>query len=236
MLTSSETEVNDVVYQISLDKNLIRCHHVPWFLSKAAMSTPIERAKAVFYASRGFVRTREAIQAGIHPRTLYEMRDAGLIEQTGRGLFRTVGLPPLSNPDLAMVAKRVPSAVVCLISALAFHELTTQIPHTVQIALRPGSWPPKIDHPPIEVFSFSLQTLTYGVEEHAIDGVTVRIFSREKTLADIFKFRNRIGIETATEALRNYARGKRRRFDKVLDFARVCRVETAMRPYLEALA
>jgi len=209
---------------------------MPWFLSKTAMSTPIERAKAVFESSSGLVRTREAIQAGIHSRTLYEMRDAGIIEQTSRGLFRLVGLPPLANPDLALVAKRVPSAVVCLISSLAFHELTTQIPHTVQIALRPGSWPPKIEHPPIEVFSFSLQSLSCGVEEHAIDGVTVRIFSREKTLADIFKFRNRIGIETATEALRNYARSKRRRFDKVLDFARTCRVEKVMRPYLEAVA
>jgi predicted transcriptional regulator of viral defense system len=200
------------------------------------MSTPIERANDVFKSNHGLVRTCEAIKAGIHPRTLYEMRDAGIIEQSGRGLFRLVGLPPLSNPDLALVAKRVPSAVVCLISALAFHELTTQIPHTVQIALRPGSWPPKIETPPIEVFSFSLKSLSCGVEERSIDGVTVRIFSPEKTLADIFKFRNRTGIEVATEALRNYARSKRRRFDKVLDFARVCRVETVMRPYLETVA
>lgn len=200
------------------------------------MSTTIERAKAVFRSGNGLVRTSEAMRAGIHSRTLYEMRDAGIIEQTGRGLFRLGGLPPLSNPDLALVAKRVPSAVVCLISALAFHEMTTQIPHTVQIALRPGSWPPKIENPPIEVFSFSPQSVSCGVEEHAIDGVTVRIFSREKTLADIFKFRNRIGIETATEALRNYARSERRRFDKVMDFARICRVEKVMRPYLEAVA
>lgn len=199
------------------------------------MTTSIQRAKHVFESSHGLVRTREAIQAGIHPRTLYEMRDAGLIEQTSRGLFRLAGLPPLANPDLTLVAKRVPSAVVCLISALAFHELTTQIPHTVQIALRRGSWLPKIEHPPIEMFSYSLESLTCGVEEHFIDGVIVRVFSREKTLADIFKFRNRIGIETATEALRNYARSKRRRFDKLLDFARTCRVEKVMLPYLEAV-
>ncbi len=200
------------------------------------MNVSIQEAERLFKANGGLIRTRDAIKAGVHPRTLYEMRDSGLVEQAGRGIFRLAGLPPLANPDLVLTAKRVPSAVVCLISALAFHELTTQIPHTVQIALRPGSWTPKIAHPPIEVFHFSPISLSSGVENHLIDGVTVRVFSREKTLTDIFKFRNRIGMEVATEALRNYARSKRRRFDKVLDFARICRVESVMRPYLEAVA
>lgn len=199
------------------------------------MNASILRAEEMFKANGGILRTREALAAGVHPRTLYEMRDAGIVEQAGRGVFRLSGLPPLTNPDLALTAKRVPSAVVCLISALAFHELTTQIPHTVQIAIRPGGWTPKMDHPPLEVFHFSLESLSAGVENHLTDGVRVRIFSREKTLADIFKFRNRIGIEVATEALRNYSRSKHRRFDKIMDFARVCRVESVMRPYLEAL-
>jgi predicted transcriptional regulator of viral defense system len=199
------------------------------------MNASILRAEEMFKANGGIVRTRDALAAGVHPRTLYEMRNAGIVEQAGRGVFRLAGLPPLTNPDLAFTAKRVPSAVICLVSALAFHELTIQIPHTVQIAIRPGGWTPKMDHPPLEVFHFSPKSLSAGVEIHPIDGVSVRVFSREKTLADIFKFRNRIGIEIATEALRNYARGKQRRFDKVLDFARVCRVESVMRPYLEAL-
>lgn len=199
------------------------------------MSVSTQRAEKLFKTNGGIIRTRDAIQAGVHSRTLYEMRDAGLVEQVGRGIFRLAGLPPLANPDLALTAKRVPSAVICLISALAFHELTTQIPHTVQIALRPGSWTPKIEHPPIEVFHFSPESLSSGVENHLIDGVNVRVFNREKTLADIFKFRNRIGIEVAMEALRNYARSKRRQFASVLDFARVCRVESVMRPYLEAV-
>jgi len=200
------------------------------------MNASIRRAERLFKANGGLLRTRDAIKAGVHPRTLYEMRDAGLVEQAYRGIFRLAGLPPLANPDLTLTAKRVPSAVVCLISALAFHELTTQIPHTVQIARLPGSWTPKIEHPPIEVFRFSPESLSSGVEDHLMDGVTVHIFSREKTLADIFKFRHRIGMEVAMEALRNYARSKRRRFDKVLDFARVCRVESVMRPYLETVA
>lgn len=156
--------------------------------------------------------------------------------EADRGLFRLASLPPMSEPDLAIVAKRMPSAIVCLISALAIHELTTQIPHAVQIAIPPGGHTPRITHPPIEVFRFSPETLTAGVEERHIDGITVRVFSPEKTLADVFKFRNRIGLEIAMEALRTYARRKQRRFDLILDFARACRVEKIMRPYLEALS
>lgn len=200
------------------------------------MNTTMKSAAATFQKKGGILRTREALHAGIHPRTLYAMRDAGVIEQAGRGLFRLASLPPMSDPDLAVVAKRMPSAVVCLISALAIHELTTQIPHSVQIAVLPGGHTPRSVHPPIEVFRFSPKTFTTGVEERRIDGITVRVFSPEKTLADVFKFRNRIGLEIALEALRTYARKKSRRFDQVLDFARVCRVEKIMRPYLEAVA
>lgn len=200
------------------------------------MNTATKLATAIFQKKGGILRTHEAIQAGIHPRTLYAMRDAAAIEQSGRGLFRLAGLPPLSEPDLVVVAKRIPSAVVCLISALAIHELTSQIPHVVQIALRPGARTPHIDHPPIEVFRFSQKALTAGVEERLIDGINVRVFSPEKTLADVFKFRNRVGLEVAVEALRKYSRNKRRRFDLILKFAQVCRVERVMRPYLEAIS
>lgn len=200
------------------------------------MNRTTKSAAATFQKKGGILRTHEAIAAGVHPRTLYAMRDAGVVEQAGRGLFRLASLPPMSDPDLVVVAKRMPAAVVCLISALAIHDLTTQIPHVVQIAVLPGGHAPRISHPPIEVFRFSPGTFTAGVEERLIDGITVRVFSPEKTLADIFKFRNRIGLEIAVEALRTYARGKGRRFDLVLDFARVCRVEKIMRPYLEAVA
>ena len=163
------------------------------------------------------------------------MRDAQLIEQNGRGLFRLTNLPPLGEPDLVVVAKRVPSAVVCLISALVIHELTTQIPHSVQIAFPKGKHAPRIKYPPIEVFRFSAAALTAGVETRQFDGTRVRVFSPEKTLADVFKFRNRIGLDVAVEALRNYTRRKKRRLPLVMEFAKTCRVENVMRPYLEAL-
>ncbi len=199
------------------------------------MNHSTKSAVAFFRKRGGMLRTHEALEAGIHPRTLYAMRDSGVIQPAGRGLFRLAGLPPMSEPDLVIVAKHVPSAVVCLISALSIHELTSQIPHVVQIALSSGRHTPKIPYPPIEVFRFSPETFAAGVEERHMDGIPVRTFSPEKTLADVFKFRSRIGLEIAVEALRAYARKRGRRFDLVLDFARVCRVEKIMLPYLNAI-
>lgn len=200
------------------------------------MNSATKRAVQLFREKGGILRTHEALKAGIHPRTLYAMRDAGEIERAARGVYRLAGLPPLSDPDVAIATKLAPSSVVCLISALSIHELTTRVPHTVQIAIPPGRRPPRITYPPIEAFHFSKEALTAGVEEHLIDGAKVRIFNAEKTLADAFKFRNRIGLETALEALRNYARRKRKRLNLIMDYARICRVERIMRPYLEALS
>ena len=198
-------------------------------------NTSTSQALRVFQNHGGILRTNQALAAGIHPRTLYALRDGAQVEEVGRGVFRLSGLPPMSDPDVSYTAKRIPSAVICLLSALAIHGLTTQIPHAVQIALARGTHAPRIDYPPIEVFRFSPQTLRAGIEERALDGVTIRLFGPEKSLADIFKFRHRLGLDVALEALRNYARQRQRKFDLVLDFARLCRVESIMRPYLEAM-
>jgi predicted transcriptional regulator of viral defense system len=116
------------------------------------MMSATDQAVLVFQKHGGILRTSQAIAAGIHPRTLYAMRDSKGIEKVGRGVFRLSGLPRMSDPDIVFVAKRIPSAVICLRSALAIHELTTQIPHTVQIALPPGTHSPRIEYPPIEGF------------------------------------------------------------------------------------
>ncbi|MDZ4779913.1 MAG: type IV toxin-antitoxin system AbiEi family antitoxin domain-containing protein [Planctomycetia bacterium] len=198
------------------------------------MSNSTENARKAFDKQGGTLRTKEAIQAGIHPRTLYAMRDTGELEQLSRGVFRLASLPPLSEPDLATVAKRVPQGVICLISALAFHQLTTQIPHEVYLALTRSARKPVILYPPVRVFRFSKQAFAAGIETHSIDGVTVRIYSPEKTLADSFKYRNKVGIDVALEALKTYRQRRRPQLQQVLEFARVCRVEKILRPYLEA--
>ncbi|OGP97190.1 MAG: transcriptional regulator [Deltaproteobacteria bacterium RBG_19FT_COMBO_52_11] len=194
-----------------------------------------EKAKKTFRSSGGVLRMNEALQAGIHRRMLYSMLEAGLIEQLNRGLYRLTDLPPLGNPDLVSVALKVPSGVICLISALAYHEITTQIPHEVYVALERGMEAPKLDHPPLRIFWFSGQAFTLGIQTHKIDGIPVRIYSPGKTIADCFKYRNKIGLDTAIEALKLYRGKKRFKADDLMKFARACRVEKIIRPYLEAL-
>lgn len=205
-------------------------------MKKTAKDTAaFDKAKRRIKKIGGAVRTAEAVRAGIHPRTLYELRDTGDLEQVSRGVFRLSEQEPLSNPDLVTVALRVPRAVVCLVSALSFHGITTQIPHAVAIALEPGSESPRIDYPPVTVHRFSGAALTAGIEEHKIDGVRVRFYSPEKTLADCFKYRNKIGMDVVLEALTLYKARKKLKLSELLEHARACRVEKVMKPYLEAM-
>ncbi len=204
-------------------------------MAKSDKNASFEKAIRVFRRHGGVLRTSEAIRHGIHPRTLYAMRDAGVLERLSRGLYRLADLPPLSNPDLVAVARRAPTGVMCLISALAYHELTTQIPHEVYVALPRGAEPPRLDHPPVRIFWFTGEAFAEGIDTHEVDGVSVRIYGAEKTLADCFKYRNKIGLETAVEALKGYVSSRHVDVDKLMGYARICRVEKVMRPYLEAL-
>jgi predicted transcriptional regulator of viral defense system len=193
------------------------------------------RAEGAFRERGGMMRMAEALRAGVHRRTLYALRNAGVREQLGRGLYRLADAPPLSHPDLVAVARRAPRAVVCLVSALAYHGLTTQVPHEVYLAVSRDSEPPRIEYPPVRVFRFGPRAFGDGVETHDLDGVPVRIYSREKTLADCFKYRNVVGLDTALEALRRYRERGPVDVDAILRHARTCRVERVIRPYLEAV-
>lgn len=176
----------------------------------------------------------EAIGYGISRYTLYKMRDSGVLEQVSRGIYRLVDLPPISNPDLVTVVLRFPKATICLISALSFHEMTTQIPHKVSIAVHRGARMPSLDNPPVHAHKFSAEAFKAGIETHQIDGVTVQVYSAEKTLVDCFKYRNKLGMDVVLEALKCYRTQKKFNLDKLLEYARVCRVEEVMKPYLEA--
>jgi predicted transcriptional regulator of viral defense system len=193
------------------------------------------RAVAIFRRHGGILRTAQALRAGIHPSTLYTMRDDGTLEVVSRGVYRLAHSEPLGNPDLVIVATRVSGGVICLISALAFHEITTQIPHEVHVALQRGAEGPRLEYPPIKTYRFTGQAFKAGVETHELDGVGVRIYSPEKTLADCFKFRNKIGLDTAVEAVRFYRERRSVNVDALMRYAAICRVEKVMRPYLEAI-
>jgi predicted transcriptional regulator of viral defense system len=201
-----------------------------------ATDTEMTKARKVFTEHGGMLRTSKALRLGIHPRTLYALRDAGEIEQVGRGLYRLSTAPALSSPDLVPIAIRIPRAVVCLISALAHHGLTTQIPHVIDIALPSHAKVPKVDGVPLRVFWYPEMSFRAGVEVVAIDDVSVRIYSVEKTIADCFKYRNKIGLDVAIEALRAYReRTPKPNRPKLTKFAEINRVQKIMRPYLEAI-
>ena len=194
-----------------------------------------DRAVGIFKKHGGILRTAQALRAGIHPGTLYAMRDSGALEAISRGVYRLANSPPLGNPNLVTVATRVPGGVICLISALAFYELTTQIPHEVHVALPRGAEEPRLDHPPIKTYRFTGEAFTEGVEGHELDGVSVRIYSPEKTLADCFKFRNQVGLDTVMEAVRFYRERRSIKVDDLMRYAGICRVKKIIRPYLEAI-
>jgi len=206
------------------------------FYPMPTVDAGLAKARHVFTKHGGMLRTSAALRLGIHPRTLYTLRDTGDIERVGRGLYRLSTAPPLSSPDLVPIAIRIPRAVVCLISALAHHDLTTQVPHAVDIALPSHAQIPKTDGVPLRVFWYSEPSFSAGVDVIKVDDVPVRIYSPEKTIADCFKYRNKIGLDVAIEALRAYRERTRRPDYKALTkFAQINRVQRVMRPYLESI-
>lgn len=198
------------------------------------LCTASDRAIRIILEHGGVIRTGVAVQAGIHPRIIYQLRGSGKLEQLARGVYRLVDSSESSNPDLVAVAVKIPKAVVCLVSALAFHEITTQIPHRIFIAMPAGSKAPVLDFPPIQVHKFSSASYSAGIEEHQIDGVSIKIYSPEKTIADCFKFRNKIGMDIVLEALKLYRNRLKPDYNKLLEYGEICRIKKVMLPYLEA--
>ncbi len=200
------------------------------------MASPTDEAIKIITGHGGTIRTGEALARGIHPRTLYALRDNGALELVARGLYRLVGLPPVGDPDLALVAGRIPQGVVCLISSLAIYELTTQIPHRIDLAIPRTARYPVCAGVPMTIYRFAIASYQAGVTRRDVDGVRIRIYAPEKTLADCFKYRNKIGLDVFLEALDAYCKRPGASMQKILEYARVDRVETKIRPYLEARA
>lgn len=195
----------------------------------------IEEALQIFKKFNGVMRTREALREGIYKRTLYYMRDNGYLKLLQRGVYQLADKDDLSNPDLIIVTQKIPAAVICLISALDFHNLTDQIPHHIHIALPRTRRDPVLEYPPLKVYRFSDKTINEGVETHLIDGIKVRIFNPAKTIADCFKFRNKIGLDVAIDALKRGVRQQKVTFRDLNKYARICKVDKVIKPYLELL-
>ncbi|MBK7673374.1 MAG: AbiEi antitoxin N-terminal domain-containing protein [Candidatus Accumulibacter sp.] len=185
--------------------------------------------------SRGVIRPCDLAPFGIPRVSLTRAVRRGLLERIGRGLYGLPGREVSAHGLLAEVARRVPKGVVCLLSALRFHGLTTQAPFEVWLAIENKALAPKLDYPPLRIVRFSGEAFTEGVEEHVVDSVTIRITGVAKTVADCFKYRNKIGLDVALEALREAWHERRMSSDDIWRYAKVCRVANVMRPYLDSL-
>lgn len=184
---------------------------------------------------RGLIRPRDLEPLGLPRVALTRLVRQGALTRVGRGLYALPERPVSEHTTLAEVARKHPQGVVCLLSALRFHDLTTQSPFEVWLAIPNKARTPRMDYPPLRIVRFSGPALTAGTEQHMIDGVPVRITGVAKTVADCFKYRNKIGLDVALEALREAWTEKRVDMDQLWQFARVCRVTNVMRPYLESL-
>jgi len=187
-------------------------------------------------AERGLVRPRDLTERGLPTVALTRLVRQGRLQRVGRGLYALPDRPVSEHNTLAEVARKHPRAIVCLLSALRFHDFTTQSPFEVWLAIPNKARAPKMDYPPLRIVRFSSEALTVGVEDHIIDGVPVRVTSVARTVADCFKFRNKIGLDVALEALQEAWRAKRVSMDELWRYATLCRVANVIRPYMESLS
>ena len=200
------------------------------------MDSPTNRERLLRLARGGrIITTRQVVEQGIHRQSLTRLVQEGRLEGVGRGRYRRPEGPVTENHGLAMATAAVPHGVICLLSALSFHQIGTQLPHEVWMALDRRARRPAAGYPRLRLVRFSGKALTEGVETHAIEGQAVRVYGAAKTVVDTFKYRNKIGLDVALEALREGWRARRFTMDEIDHFARICRVERVMRPYLEAL-
>jgi predicted transcriptional regulator of viral defense system len=181
------------------------------------------------------LRTQQLRDAGIHPRMIYALRDAGELEAVARGTFRIASDPFPEHFDLLVVAARAPQAVVCLVSALAFHELTDEVPHEVSIAIPRNGGMPTLAEVPIRVFRFADAMYSQGIEHHPIGDIDLKVYSPAKSIIDVFRFRNRIGEDVAVKALANGLRTRKVRPGPLLELAAGLRASNVLTPYLKAL-
>jgi predicted transcriptional regulator of viral defense system len=185
---------------------------------------------------KGIVRAKELNRLGIPTIYLTRLVQEGRIERVNRGLYRFPDAEITEHFTLVQAVKKIPNGVICLLSALSFHEFTTQLPHQIWIAVERGKWEAGLRDLPIRIFEFSGKAFSEGIEKHRIEGGTAKVYCPEKTVADCFKYRNKIGLDVAMEALRECRRERRCTNDDLWHYAKICRVANVMRPYLEAMA
>jgi predicted transcriptional regulator of viral defense system len=197
-------------------------------------TTHHQRALDLLYR-KGLLRASDLDAIGVPRVVLSRLTASGQMKRVGRGLYRLPGSSQSEYESLATVAVKVPQAVFCLLTALQFHELTTQLPRHIWIAMPRGSHTPRIDYPPVKMVQMAGDAYSAGIEEHERDGAKLRVYSIAKTVADCFKYRNKIGLDVALEALKEVRAKRSASADDLWRYAKICRVTNVMRPYLEVI-
>jgi predicted transcriptional regulator of viral defense system len=200
-----------------------------------AMKTKLQQIRDLA-RNRGLIRSRDLTAQGLPRIMLTRLVQKGQLTRVGRGLYAIPGRPVSEHGSLAEIGRKHPQAIVCLLSALRVHDLTSQAPFEVWLAIPNKARAPGMDHPPLRIVRFSGAALMDGIEDHRIDGVAVRVTNVARTVADCFKYRNKIGLDVALEALHEAWRTKRVRMDDLHRYATLCRVANVMRPYLEGMS
>jgi predicted transcriptional regulator of viral defense system len=198
------------------------------------MAKPLQKIMQ-YVGQHGIVRPRDIEAIGLPREYLVRLHRQGKLNRSGRGIYTLPDAKVTERHSYAEVAKRVPDATICLLSALVFHEITTQSPASVWIALSKGARTPVLASPSLRIVRLSGPSLTEGIENHQVEGVPVRVYSAAKTVADCFKFRNKIGLDVAIEALKDSLRQKKANVNEIYRYAKVCRVSNVIRPYMEAM-
>ncbi len=194
------------------------------------------RQRLIRLASRRkTLRPRDLEPLGIPRAYLQRLVKEGVLDRVARGVYHLAGGPATQHATLIEVAKRIPEGVACLLTALLFHEIGTQLPSKVWMAVERKAWKPRISDLPVHIVRFSGAALTAGVERHKIEGVTVPVYSPAKTVTDCFKYRNKVGLDVAIEALRDCLSQRKCTYDDLWRYAKICRVANVIRPYLESV-
>jgi len=188
-----------------------------------------------FESQGGIVRFSSILNAGFHSDMLYALEKEGEIEKVSRGLYKLVRYDIGSHPDLIIASIQAPKGIICLLSALSFHGATTEIPRQVDIAISAGAHANRIQYPPVKFYRFAPLVWQAGIEDHDINGHKVRVYCLAKTIADCFKFRNKIGLEVAREALKGAISEKDIKPQEIMKYAKICRVDSVIKPILETM-
>jgi len=212
-----------------MDKCIGICYNMPMG------STKQEKIIKILKANKGYAGTNDIISCGIHQRDIKKILEKGTIIKVKKGLYRLTDTPIISNQNFIDVARVVPEGVICLLSALSYHELTTFNPSVISVAIHRKSWKPKIKYPQIEFYYFSPKQFSSGVSIVKINSSKIKIYDKEKTICDCFRYRNKIGIDTIKEGLKEYLKLKDRNLEKLMEYADICRVKPIVTMWLNAL-